>query len=274
MNIGRPPVRNVGGGGNIKNEIILIPAGTYGTPLPPVNEDTGTITEPIAMFPGQLMHSIYMTDRTIKPTCSRQEGSNMDCYGYQVGIEGFHPGWEAAILTFLRRHGDFRGLSILRSINPDSTERRYLLGGSNDPISISAAESSWGAKANEDKGTKINLVGLQPDPIAIYDGPLFLAQDVTVPADASEIAFKGESKYILSPGGSSQATIANITGMRHGQLIFIQGSAGQYPAKIAADEVFILKDSTDFEAVSGSWILLKAFSAGASKMQFIEQSRG
>ena len=62
--------------------------------------------------------------------------------------------------------------------------------------------------------------------------------------------------------------------MTHGQVIFIEGAGGQYPAKIAADEVFILKDSADFEGTAGAWITLKAFAAGAGKMQFIEQARG
>ena len=273
-NISRPPIRNIGGGGNIKNELILVKSGDYVAPLPPVNENTGTITDNIQMLPGKLMHSIYVTERTLKPAFSRQEGSNLDCYGYQVSVEGFHPGLEAAILNFLRLHGDFRGLLIFRSIKADGTEVRYLIGESYNPVSISAAEFSWGAQANEDKGTKITIGGLQNDPIKIYEGTLFLQEDVKVPADATTIAYAGEGKYILTPGASASATIANITGMTHGQVIFIEGAGGEYPAKIAADEVFILKDSADFEGTSGAWITLKAFAAGAGKMQFIEQARG
>lgn len=273
-NISRPPIRNIGGGGNIKNELILIQSGDYVTPLPPVDENTGTITGSIQMVSGKKMHSIYVTERTLKPSFTRQEGSNLDCYGYQVSVEGFHPGLEAAILNFLRLHGDFRGLLLFRSIKADGSEVKYLIGESYNPVSISAAEFTWGAQANEDKGTKLTIGGLQNDPIKIYEGALLLQDDVVVPADAVEIAYTGEAKYILTPGASAQATIENITGMAHGQVIFIQGAGGQYPAKIAADEVFILRDSADFEGIAGAWITLKAFSAGAGKMQYIEQARG
>ena len=89
-NISRPPIRNIGGGGNIKNELILVQSGDYVTPLPPVNENTGTITDNIRDAAGEsLTHSIYVTERTLKPAFSRQEGSNLDCYGYQVSVEGF-----------------------------------------------------------------------------------------------------------------------------------------------------------------------------------------
>ena len=274
MNISRPPIRNIGGGGNLNNELILIQKDDVVLPLPARDSDTGIITGDIQMKEGKTMHTVYTTERTLEPTFTKQEGSNLDCYGYEVSLLGFHPGLEAAILKFLDVFGDFRGFVIFRSIKADGSEVRYLLGESYNPVSISAAEFSWGKNGNEDRGTKITFKGTQNGPYALYEGALFLQEDVKVPADATEIAYAGESKYILTPGTSASATITTITGMKHGQVVHIQGAPGEYPAKIAADEVFILKDSVDFEGTSGAWITLKAFSAGASKMQFIEQARG
>ena len=274
MNISRPPIRNIGGGGNLNNELILIQKDDVVLPLPVRDEATGIITGDIRMKDGKKMHTIYTTERTLEPTFTKQEGSNLDCYGYEVSLLGFHPGLEAAILKFLDVFGDFRGYVIFRSIKADGSEVRYLLGESYNPVSISAAEFSWGKTGNEDRGTKITFKGTQNGPYALYEGALILEEDVKVPADATSIAYSGESRYVLAPGTEQQAVIADITGMKHGQVIHIQGSAGEHPAKIAADEVFILKDSADFVAGSGAWITLKAFAAGASKMQFIEQARG
>lgn len=274
MNIVRPNVRNIGGGGNLNNELILIQKDDVVLPLPVRDEATGVITADIQMKAGKKMHTVYTTERTMEPTFTKQEGSNMDCFGYEVSLLGFHPGLEASILQFLDVHGDFRGFVVFRSVRPDGTEVRYLLGESYNPVSLSAAEFSWGKTGNEDRGTKITFKGTQNGPYAIYEGALMLQEDVVVAADATAIAYAGEAKYVLTAGTTAQATIAGISGMKHGEVIHIEGAAGEKPAKIAADEVFILKDSADFVASAGAWIALKAFSVGSNKMQFIEQSRG
>jgi hypothetical protein len=92
FDLAKPAVRNAGGGGGIKSEIILIQeADIDWTTFPERDADGVTIADDIQLKTGKFMHSLYMTQGTIKPSQKKLKGSNQDCGGYEIGLEGFDP---------------------------------------------------------------------------------------------------------------------------------------------------------------------------------------
>jgi hypothetical protein len=62
------------------------------------------------------MHSFYMTQGTIKPSQKKLKGSNQDCGGYEIGLEGFYPGIERLSRNGSRTSGSTsKGLSSFRT---------------------------------------------------------------------------------------------------------------------------------------------------------------
>lgn len=267
----KPAGANVGGGGGLKNEIILAKLEDLNLPLPARAPDGVTITESLQLKPGKKMHALYVTNKTLEPSHKRVAGSNADCYGYEVGVNGFFPGLGKDILSFLAQHGDFTGIALLRNFKEDGSQVCYMLGTATSPVELGDADSKWGKVANEDKGTTLTFKGVQESPFAIYEGALQVEDAVVVPADATTIAFKENALAQLTTGTAASATINEITGMKHGDVIAIAGSGGAYPSKIESDGTFMLKGGQDWTAASGALLTLKAFNNMDSDLVFIEQ---
>ena len=101
FDLAKPTVRNAGGCGGIKSEIILIQEADIDWDTFPQRDTDGvTMAADIAMKTGKFMHSFYMTQGTIKPSQKKLKGSNQDCGGYEIGLEGFYP-----VLKRLSRNG-------------------------------------------------------------------------------------------------------------------------------------------------------------------------
>jgi hypothetical protein len=267
----KPSGANVGGGGGIHNELILVKKEDIVGPLPPRAADGVTIAGSIQLQEGKKMHSVYVTNKTLEPTHKHVAGSNADCFGYEVGVSGFHPGLGKEILSFLALHGDFTGLVLLKNIKEDGSQMCYLLGTYTSPVELGDADSKWGKVANEDKGTTLTFKGTQAAPYAIYEGALQVEEAVVAPADATSVAYKENALAQLSSGTAASATLAEITGMKHGDVIAIAGSGGAYPTLIKSDGVFMLKGGRDWTAAGGALITLKAFNNVDADLVFIEQ---
>ncbi len=75
-----------------------------------------TIADDIQLLTGKFMHSFYMTQGTIKPSQKKLKGSNQDCGGYEIGLEGFYPGIEKAEQKWIQNlRIDFKGIVIIQS---------------------------------------------------------------------------------------------------------------------------------------------------------------
>jgi len=183
MDLARPSGDNVGGGGGIDSEIILIMAEDVDQANFPARSTLGgKITGNIPMKSGKYMHRFYSTDKTIKPTQKKLKGSNSDCGCYEVGAETFHPGLAEAALNWISNFGfAFKGYVIIQVYDPGASSsgtpgagniKRYLLGEPGNPINVDDLESMWGEDADKEKGTKIIFKGKQSRPIAIYEGTI------------------------------------------------------------------------------------------------------
>jgi hypothetical protein len=172
LDLVRPTGDNPGGGGGIDSEIILINADDIDMANFPARSTLGgKITGNIPMKAGKYMHRFYATDKTIKPSQKKLKGSNVDCGGYEVGVETFHPGLEEAILNWIDSFGfSFRGFVILQNC---TGSKKYLLGEPCNLINVDDLESMWGSAVNEDKGTKVIFKGQQSRPIALYEGGIY-----------------------------------------------------------------------------------------------------
>ena len=127
FDLAKPTVRNAGGGGGIKSEIILIQeADIDWDTFPQRDADGVTIADDIQLLTGKFMHSLYMTQGTIKPSQKKLKGSNQDCGGYEIGLEGFYPGIEKAVQKWIQNFGiDFKGIVIIQNC---ASNKRYLIG--------------------------------------------------------------------------------------------------------------------------------------------------
>ena len=175
----KPAIRNAGGGGGIKSEIILVlEVDVDWATFPPRDIDGVTITGDIPMKTGKFMHSFYMTQGTIKPSQKKLKGSNQDCGGFEIGLEGFYPGIEKAVQKWIQNFGiDFRGLVIIQDY---SLARKYLIGEPGNLVHIETIDTTWGEEIDKDKGHKFGFLCKQGSPMAFYEGDLVIDTNPTI----------------------------------------------------------------------------------------------
>jgi hypothetical protein len=169
----KPAIRNAGGGGGIKSEIILIQESDIDwTTFPARDLDGVTIADDIQLLAGKFMHSLYMTQGTIKPSQKKLKGSNEDCGGYEIALEGFYPGIEKAVQKWIQNFGiDFKGIVIIQNC---TANRRYLIGEPCNLVHIETIETTWGEEIDKDKGHKFGFLCKQGSPMAFYEGVLLM----------------------------------------------------------------------------------------------------
>lgn len=166
---------NVASGGGMDNTLILFLADDVQT-MPARGTDNVTISTNIVMKPGKYMHKFYLTPKTVKPTFKKIKGDNADILAFECGIEGFHPGLEAEIMTFLAQHSGSKFYAILRNTAADMM---YLFGEAGNELELGEGEVTWGANPSEGKGMTIPWNTIQSLPPALYTGALTLADDST-----------------------------------------------------------------------------------------------
>ena len=176
----KPSVRNAGGGGGIKSEIILILEKDIDwTTFPQRDADGVTIADDIQMLTGKFMHSFYMTQGTIKPSQKKLKGSNQDCGGFEIGLEGFYPGIEKSVQKWIQNFGiDFKGIVIIQNC---ASNKRYLIGEPCNLVHIETIDTTWGEEIDKDKGHKFGFLCKQSSPMAFYEGDLLM--DPSPPTD-------------------------------------------------------------------------------------------
>lgn len=171
LDLARPSGDNPGAGGGIDSEIILINAEDVNlSSFPTPTAGTNLISSNIPMKSGKYMHRFYATDGTIKPNMKKIKGSNKDSGGYEVSVEGFHPGMGDAIMNWIANFGySFKGFVIVS--NHSGTDR-YLLGERGNLVSVDDLEMMWGEEVDKDRGTKVIFKAKQSRPIAKYTGAI------------------------------------------------------------------------------------------------------
>ena len=171
FDLARPTSETAGSGGGIKSEIILIHENDVDwTQFP----DRGTgptaavITADIELKTGMFMHRFYMTQGTIKPSEKSLKGSNQDCGGWEITLEGFYPGIEQAVQSWKSQFGiSFKGLIIVQNC---SEGKRYLIGEPCNLAHIDNIDTTWGEEVDKEKGSKFTFKSKQANPMAIYQG--------------------------------------------------------------------------------------------------------
>jgi hypothetical protein len=169
FDLARPSGSNIGGGGGIDSEIILIPEENVElAQFPARTTNGGAIEGNIVLKSDKYMHRFYMTQGTIKPTCKKVKGANIDCGGYEVGVEGFFPGLEEALLDWISSFGfAFKGFVIVQNC---SNSKKYLLGEPCNLVYVDDLEAMWGEEVDKEKGVKFIFKGNQSQPMCIYEG--------------------------------------------------------------------------------------------------------
>ncbi len=169
FDLARPTGNNVGAGGGLDTEIILLNAADVDmSNFPARSADGITISSDIPMKDGKYMHRFYMTQGTIKPTQKKLKGANKDSGGYEIGVEGFYPGLELAVQKWIANFGfAFEGFVIIQNC---AGSVKYLLGEPCNLISVDDLESMWGEEVDKEKGTKFIFKGKQSQPMSIYSG--------------------------------------------------------------------------------------------------------
>lgn len=169
FDLARPAGNNVGAGGGLDNEIILINAADVDlTQFPARGEDGVTITGNIVMKANKYMHRFYMTQGTIEPSMKKVKGENKDCGGYEISLSGFYPGMEAAILKWIEAFGfAFEGYVIIQNC---SQNKKYLIGEPCNLVSVEDIETKWGAEVDKAKGSNFKFLTKQSHVMANYEG--------------------------------------------------------------------------------------------------------
>ncbi len=117
-----------------------------------------------------IMHSFYMTQGTIKPSQKKLKGSNQDCGGFEIGLEGFYPGIEKAVQKWIQNFGiDFKGIVIIQNC---ASNKRYLIGEPCNLVHLETIDTTWGEEIDKDKGHKFGFLCKQSSPMAFYEGAL------------------------------------------------------------------------------------------------------
>lgn len=171
FDLARPSGNNVGAGGGLDNEIILINAADVDMSQFPVRgEDGVTISGDIVMKTNKYMHRFYMTQGTIEPNMKKVKGENKDCGGYEISLSGFYPGMEASILKWIENFGfAFEGFVIFQNC---SQNKRYLVGEPCNLVTVEDIESKWGAEIDKAKGSNFKFLTKQSHVMANYEGAI------------------------------------------------------------------------------------------------------
>ncbi|MFH1297441.1 MAG: hypothetical protein ABIJ04_09240, partial [Bacteroidota bacterium] len=152
FDLAKPAGDNAGGGGGIKSEIILIQESDIDWALFPARDVDGvTITDDITLKTDRFMQRFYMTQGTIKPNQKKLKGSNQDCGGYEISLEGFYPGIEKAVQKWIAQFGiGFKGIVIIPNC---ASSKRYLIGEPCNLVHIEDIDTTWGEEIDKDKGS-------------------------------------------------------------------------------------------------------------------------
>ena len=109
-----------------------------------------------------------MTQGTIKSSHKKLKGSDQDCGGYDIGLEGFYPGIEKAVREWIQNFGiDFKGIVIIRNC---SSAKRYLIGEPFNLVHLETIETTRGGEIDKDKGHKFGFLCKQGSRMAFYEG--------------------------------------------------------------------------------------------------------
>lgn len=173
FDLAKPAGETVGSGGGIKSEIILIHETDVDFSQFPVRgtaSDLSTIAGDIVLKNGKFMHRFYMTQGTIKPSEKKLKGSNQDCGGWEITLEGFYPGIEKAVQNWKAQFGiSFKGLIIIQNC---ASAKRYLIGEPCNLVHIEDIDTTWGEEVDKEKGSKFTFKCKQSMPMGIYEGAI------------------------------------------------------------------------------------------------------
>ena len=171
FDLAKPASETAGSGGGIKSEIILIHDSDIDWtqfPVKGTGQNISVLTGDIKMKTGKFMHRFYMTQGTIKPSEKILKGSNQDCGGWQISLEGFYPGIEKAVQAWKAQFGiSFKGLIIIQNC---SEGKMYLIGEKCNLAHIDNIDTTWGEEVDKEKGSKFTFTSKQSTPMAIYEG--------------------------------------------------------------------------------------------------------
>jgi hypothetical protein len=168
IDLARPTGSNPGAGGGIKSEIILIPSENV-VAIGDRAADGVTVAS-ITLKAGKYMKRFYMTDDVIEPSQKKIKGSNVDSGGWECSLKGFHPGFGAAVMSWIALNGySFKGYLIFRNC-ADNT--KYLIGEPCNEVHVDDVQAKWGATVEKERGQEITFASKQSKPMAIYTGPI------------------------------------------------------------------------------------------------------
>ena len=170
FDLARPTGSNPGAGGGLDSEIILIMASDIDWANYPSRDADGVTISDIPLKAGKYMHRFYATQDTIEPYFKKLKGGNKDSGGYEVGVKGFYPGMELAILKWIANFGyAFEGIVIIQNC---ANTTKYILGEPCNLVICDNIESVWGSTVDKEKGNNFTFMSKQKNPLGIYSGAI------------------------------------------------------------------------------------------------------
>lgn len=169
FDLSRPSGSNPGAGGGLDSEILLIHADDIDWDNYPARDADGvTISTDIPLKDGKYMHRFYMTPDVIEPYQKKIKGGNKDSGGYEVGVKGFFPGIDTAVLKWIANFGyQFQGIVIVQNC---ANSQKYIIGEPCNLVYCDDIQSVWGSTVEKEKGNNFDFKGKQKSPLGIYSG--------------------------------------------------------------------------------------------------------
>ena len=171
FDLARPTGSNPGAGGGLDSEIILINSEDIDwSTFPARGADGVTLSADIPLKAGKYMHRFYMTPDVIEPYFKKIKGGNKDSGGYEVGVKGFYPGMELAVLKWIQNFGyQFDGIVIIQNC---ANNTKYYIGEPCNLVYCDNIESVWGSTVDKEKGNNFTFMSKQKNSLGIYSGAI------------------------------------------------------------------------------------------------------
>lgn len=226
------------------------------------------IPQNIQMKPGKHMIQLYTTVNTLQPSHTGE--GEPDAMGFTHGLAFDHPGQELEILEFQQ---NWIGEDVIVMVGNCSGTKKKVYGTPCAPLQITPS----GVNDDTKNAARFSLASKNRSKFVpgIYEGTLTLEEVMaTVAADEETVDVStGSGQYQLTTGTAAPISISGLDNPVHNGIYSLLGSGGAFPSVVEAGATFILKDGTDWNAVAGSQLTLKAYKNAPAAFVFIEHSR-
>lgn len=223
-------------------------------PFPEPNEDREVGTIPLKS--GEYMHYFEAVNETPNSNSTGESGDiNVE---YDNMLSFVMAGNRKKLMTFIE---EFTGRGFVVIWQECGTGIKYVQGSLCKPMTLRQFDRKDDTEGRYITFTFGNKHWRQP---LIYTGDIVNQNPVTVPADATDLAYvSGNGRYQLTDNAAATVlnSVSGIGTSDYGKSLTIYGSGGTNPATIAENTTYVLVDGTTWTGNAGSTITFKIIDA-------------